>query len=43
MIGFPKEALVDADMEELKGFLLERCPEVKGKVKKLQDGDRAGR
>ena len=35
MIGFPKEALVDADMEELKGFLLERCPEVKGKVKKL--------
>ena len=35
MIGFPKEALVEAEMEELKGFLLERCQGVKGKIKKL--------
>ena len=36
VIGFPKEALVDADMEEFKNFLLERCPNVKNKIKKLR-------
>ncbi len=33
VIGFPKEALIDADIEELKEFLLGRCPGVK--IKKL--------
>lgn len=35
MIGFPKEALVDADMGELKEFLMKRCQRVGGKIKKL--------
>lgn len=35
MIGFPKEALLEGDIEELKKFLLERCPGVKSKIKKL--------
>ena len=36
VIGFPKEALIDGDMEEFKNFLLERCPNVKNKIKKLR-------
>lgn len=35
VIGFPKEALVEGDIEELKSFLLARCPNVKNKIKKL--------
>lgn len=35
VIGFPKEALIDADIEDLKGFLLERCPKAKNKIKRL--------
>lgn len=35
MIGFPKEALLDAGIEELKRFLLDRCPQLDGKIKKL--------
>ena len=35
MIGFPKEALVDADMGELKEFLMKRCQRVGEKIKKL--------
>lgn len=35
VIGFPKSALEDADIEELKAYLLEKCPKVKKKVKKL--------
>lgn len=36
VIGFPKEALIDADIEDLKSFLLERCPNVKNKIIKLK-------
>lgn len=35
MIGFPKDALMDADIEELKSFLLEKCTGVKSKIKQL--------
>lgn len=35
MIGFPKDVLEDAAVEELKSFLLERCTGVKNKIKKL--------
>lgn len=35
VIGFPKEALIGADIEGLKSFLFERCPKAKNKVKKL--------
>lgn len=35
MIGFPKNTLENADIEELKKFLLERCPRAKKKIKKL--------
>lgn len=35
VIGFPKGALIDADIEDLKGFLLKRCPKAKNKIKKL--------
>ena len=35
LIGFPKEALVEGDMEELKEFLLKRCQGAGGKIKKL--------
>lgn len=34
MMGFPKNTLEDADFDEFKNFLLERCPNVK-KIKKL--------
>ena len=33
VIGFPKEALMDGDIEGLKEFLLGRCTKVK--IKKL--------
>ena len=36
VIGFPKEALIEGDLEELKNFLLEKCPNVKNKIKKLR-------
>ena len=35
VIGFPKDALLEADIEEFKSFLLGRCPQVKNKIKKL--------
>lgn len=35
MVGFPKSALVDGDIEEMKRFLLEKCPGVKNKIKKF--------
>ena len=35
MVGFPKSALLDADIEELKKFLLEKCPGVKNRIKKF--------
>ena len=35
VIGFPKEALMDNDIEGLRGFLLEKCPKAKNKIKKL--------
>ena len=35
MIGFPKDALLDAQIEDLKGFLLEKCKKADGKIKKL--------
>ena len=35
MIGFPKEALAGEGIEEWKEFLLEKCPQLNGKIKKL--------
>ncbi len=35
MVGFPKEALRDADIEELKRFLLAKCPGAKNRIKKF--------
>lgn len=35
VIGFPKEALMNGDVEGLKSFLLGRCPKAKNKIKKL--------
>lgn len=35
MVGFPKSALMDADIEGLKKFLLEKCPGAKNRIKKF--------
>jgi len=35
LFGFPKEALVDGDMEEFKRFLLNKCTNVKRGIKKF--------
>lgn len=35
LFGFPKEALLGGELEEFQTFLLKRCPDARGRIKKF--------